>query len=448
MRIPDWRLSHLPVPAFVCRRDGKLLGFNGGAPSMLGTFGLNNGSSPFDQLLWDETTGDARPGRDLLSAAIGAPQHNQHIQVRRADGTRYRIMIGLQAIRTQADRTVAVLCCPGSLGEDASMRVVVARHAAIIQNSDDAILSKDLNGVITSWNPAAERIFGYTAEEAIGRPVLMLIPPGRLDEEPEILDRLRRGERIDHYETMRVRKDGTSINMSLTVSPIRSPDGTIVGASKIGRDITEQYRARERQELLMREINHRVNNVFAITNAIVALSTPFAATAKDLSRAVRERLDALSRAQRLSRPGLAGEDLATATTTIAALVDTIAQPYETKEAPTRIRFQGPDVTVAGGAVSNLALVIHEFAANAAKYGALSQPEGTVDLAWKTDGAKLTLTWVEQGGPPIASAPTTTGFGSLLSRRIVLDQFGGAMNLDWRPSGLVATLSVPVTNLTH
>ena len=448
MKIPDWRLSDLPVPGFVCRRDGTLLSFNGAAPSMLGTFGLTGGSSPFDQFLWDENAGAAQSGRALLAAGVEAHQYNQHIQVRRPDGTRYRIIIGLQPIRTRAGRTVALLCCPSTAGEDTSMRVMVARHAAIIQDSDDAILSKDLNGIITSWNPGAERIFGYTADEAIGKSVAMLIPAGRLNEEPEILGRLRRGERIDHYETVRVRKDGVEIHVSLTVSPIRAPDGTIVGASKIARDITEQQRARERQDLLMRVINHRVNNVFAITNAIVALSTPFAASATDLSRAVRERLDALSRAQRLSRPGLAGESLAAAETTITDLADTIAQPYEREASARRIRFQGPEIAVAGGAVSNLALVFHELAANAAKYGALSQPGGTVNLTWRIDGAHAALTWEEQGGPAIACTPTATGFGTLLSRRIVIDQFGGTMTLDWRPSGVVAVLSVPIEKLTR
>lgn len=120
---------------------------------------------------------------------------------------------------------------------------VAALLAAIINSSDDAIISKDLNGIITSWNKGAERVFGYTAEETIGRSVTMLIPPERLKEEPKILERLRRGERVDHFETIRVRKDGTLINISLTISPIRDTQGRIVGASKIARDITDRKHA-------------------------------------------------------------------------------------------------------------------------------------------------------------------------------------------------------------
>ena len=117
--------------------------------------------------------------------------------------------------------------------------------AAIVESSDDAIISKTLEGVITSWNGGAERLFGYTAEEVIGKSVTLLIPPSQIDEEPTILEKLRRGERIDHYETVRVRKDGTVLHVSLTVSPIKDGVGTIIGASKIARDITQRKREEE-----------------------------------------------------------------------------------------------------------------------------------------------------------------------------------------------------------
>jgi PAS domain S-box-containing protein len=116
--------------------------------------------------------------------------------------------------------------------------------AALIESADDAIISKTLDGIITSWNEGARRIFGYEADEVIGKSVTILIPEGHLDEEPAILAKLRAGRRIEHYETIRVRKDGRLIDISLTVSPIKGPDGKIVGASKIARDITEQRQAR------------------------------------------------------------------------------------------------------------------------------------------------------------------------------------------------------------
>jgi PAS domain S-box-containing protein len=120
--------------------------------------------------------------------------------------------------------------------------------SAIVESSDDAIASKDFNGVITSWNKGAERLFGYTAAEAIGKSVAILIPEERLDEEPGILEKIRSGQSLEHYETVRRRKDGTPVDISLTVSPIRNAEGKIVGASKIARDIGEKIQAREKLE--------------------------------------------------------------------------------------------------------------------------------------------------------------------------------------------------------
>ncbi len=121
--------------------------------------------------------------------------------------------------------------------------------AAIVASSDDAIISKTLQGIVTSWNVGAERLFGYTAKEAIGKSITMLIPPDRKAEEEMILSRLRRGERVDHYETVRRAKDGRLIDISLTISPIRNDAGALVGASKVARDISVQKRAlRELEE--------------------------------------------------------------------------------------------------------------------------------------------------------------------------------------------------------
>ena len=131
-------------------------------------------------------------------------------------------------------------------------QIALLRLAAIVESSDDAIVSKDLNGIINSWNKGAERILGYTAEEVIGKPITILIPADRQDEETEILERIRRGERIEHFETVRRRKDGSLINVSLTVSPIKNERGEVIGASKIARDITQ---SKEAQEQLRRALD-------------------------------------------------------------------------------------------------------------------------------------------------------------------------------------------------
>src|SRR6516162_2498178 len=128
--------------------------------------------------------------------------------------------------------------------------------ASIVESSDDAIISKDLDGIITSWNKGAERLFGHAAEEAVGKPITILIPPDRRSEECMILKRITRGERIEHFETVRERKDGSSIVVLLTVSPVKNVESRIVGASKIARDITERNHAEAREKVLMAELTH------------------------------------------------------------------------------------------------------------------------------------------------------------------------------------------------
>ncbi len=136
--------------------------------------------------------------------------------------------------------------------------------AALIESADDSIISKTLDGFITSWNKGAERIFGYQAEEIIGQPALNLIPPDYHDEEPRILQRIRSGERVEHYETLRVRKDGSLVDVSLTISPIKRPDGEIIGASQIARDITKLKQAEQ-------ALRDSENHLRLITNALPVL---------------------------------------------------------------------------------------------------------------------------------------------------------------------------------
>jgi PAS domain S-box-containing protein len=175
------------------------------------------------------------------------------------------------------------------LSDRKSNEHAIQRLAAIVESSDDAILTKDLNGIITSWNTGAQRLFGYTAEEAIGKSVTMLIPMDRQDEEPRILSRIRSGERVDHYETIRRRKDGSLVEISISVSPLKNSEGTIVGASKIARDITDRKRAQEQQQLLLREMDHRVKNLFTLASSVVTLSARTADTPEGLAAAIRDR---------------------------------------------------------------------------------------------------------------------------------------------------------------
>ena len=339
----------------------------------------------------------------------------------------------------------------GGIGGDRLTDDRAAQHyAAIIEWSDDAIISKDLNGVIMSWNQGAQRLFGYTAGEVIGTPVTILIPEDRYDEEPMILDRIRRGERIDHYETVRQRKDGTLVNISLTVSPIRDDNGLIVGASKIARDITERIRAQERQDLLLREMDHRVKNLFALAMSVVTLSARSAATVKDLAESTRERLAALARAHSLTlaQGPKAAPEIAKPTT-LYSLIQAITAPHEDRGDVRllRVSIVGCDMDISGAAISSLALLLHEFATNSAKYGALSESQGKVEVHCANHGETVVLTWTERGGPAVAAPSDSEGFGAILTRAAVQGQLAGKISYDWRPQGLAISLSVPRARLT-
>ena len=307
------------------------------------------------------------------------------------------------------------------------------RLAAVVEFSDDAILTKDLDGVITSWNRGAERLFGYKAGEMIGRPIIILIPHNRHDEEREILGRIRRGEHV-HYEAVRQRKDGSLLDISMTVSPLKDAAGKIVGASKIARDITERRRAQERQKLLINEIQHRIKNTLATVQAIATQTLHNAPAERD---AFVARLHALAGAHDLLRDDNWHE---------AALNDLVGEALNAFQDKHRERFfiDGPDgIFLDAQKSSLLVMALHELATNAVKYGALSNEIGKVRVVWEIlaggPAKRFRLCWTESGGPPV-NPPKQKGFGSLLIERALQNQLGQA-RLDFDPQGLVCSIEI-------
>jgi PAS domain S-box-containing protein len=313
---------------------------------------------------------------------------------------------------------------------------VRGRLAAIVESSDDAIISKDLNGRIMSWNEAAEHLFGYLSEEAIGKSITMLIPEGHMDEETHIIGRIRRGERVQHYETVRQRKDGSLIDISLTVSPIRNLHGEVIGASKIARDISDRRRADEHKTLLIHELNHRVKNTLATVQSLALQSL------RDGQSSGRDdfegRLIALARAHDI----LTNENWQG-----AWLEDVAGQAMEAFSASeNRVTLQGPAVRLTAKQSLAISMALHELATNAAKYGALSDGKGRVAIAWHmTNGpapARLHLVWTEEGGPPVGK-PTKQGFGSRMISRSLANELAGTAELEFRPEGVVCSISTPI-----
>jgi two-component sensor histidine kinase len=271
----------------------------------------------------------------------------------------------------------------------------------------------------------------------------MLIPPDRIDEEEKILNRIRRGERIDHYETIRRRKDGMLIDISLTVSPVIDAAGKITGASKIARDITDRRKAQEQHELLFREMDHRIRNLFAVAGSVVTLSERSADSPQELVSIIRDRLGALARAHALTLPKRLDQSVQTEqSTTLQSLIRTILSPYEeaNSTAP-RIVINGPDVPVSASLATGLALLLHEFATNAAKYGSLSNATGHIDITCAEANDVFSLTWTERGGPRIEREPPSQGFGSHLAKATVVGRLRGELAREWNPDGLTIRLSV-------
>ncbi|MDE2184095.1 MAG: PAS domain S-box protein [Alphaproteobacteria bacterium] len=448
-------LEALPVAVYVTEAEGRVIYWNqeaerlwGKAPQLGVTqwwgswrlFRPDHSPMPQDEYPVAMAMKERRAIRGVEALAL------------RPDGTFVRLL-SYPAPLFNEDVLVGVVNILVDITKRDSTNYFQQRLSAIVEWSEDAIISKDLDGVITSWNLSAQRLFGYTAAEAVGRPVTILIPNDRLQEEKTILDRIRRGGRVMSYETIRRRKDGTFVDVSLTISPLHDASGRIVGASKIARDITERRRAQQYQKLLLGEMSHRVKNLLAVAAGLVSLSARTARTPAELAKSVQERLGAYSRAHELTRPDMTTAKSGGATTaTIPTLVQTIIAPYVEAcgaAGTTNVTVEGPEIPADGDAVPNLALVLHEFTTNAAKYGALSQPGGTVRITFRIDNGMLELIWREEGGPPVEEIPERTGFGSLLASRTVEGQLHGSLEREWRREGVVITLRVPADRLsTH
>ena len=304
-----------------------------------------------------------------------------------------------------------------------------ARLAAIVTSSEDAIISNSLTGIVTSWNRGAERLLGYNAEEMIGQPVSRIIPQDLAAEAFTTLGRVGRGEAIDPYESVRLRKDGGRIHVSLTVSPIRSAAGQVSGSSTIARDITERRNWDQRQAMLLRELSHRVKNTMAVVQSMTRQTLRTTSDPKAFAEAFEGRIRSLAAAHTLLTDNeWRGAMLADVIRIqLGGIVDDMAK---------RFTLRGPGVLLPAEAATQLGLVLHELGTNAAKHGALSKPGGTIAVGWTASGGKLRLAWRERGGPRIDAAPSHKGFGTVL-----IDSSAVTVSRRFDPAGLTCRLDI-------
>ncbi|WP_175494007.1 sensor histidine kinase [Microvirga guangxiensis] len=219
-----------------------------------------------------------------------------------------------------------------------------------------------------------------------------------------------------------------------------------VTLSGVVSDITDRHAFEEAQQLLTRELNHRVKNLFAIANGMVSMTARTAKDPKEMATALRGRLSALSRAHELVQPAAAMMHGSGADVELARLCEAVLEPYR-QSGTDRVAIEGPSVRIGSTTTTSLALVLHELATNAAKYGSLSIPEGHLSIQWTIHDGTVDLLWTERDGPPVESAPDFQGFGTQLSQRSIAGQLGGTLEQEWLSEGLRVHMTLPLSRLT-
>ena len=432
-------IDSLPMAAFATDAAGRVIRHNAAAAALWGRSPAPHEarwSGAWRLLDAEGATLDpaASPAARMLAA--GHPPAAAVLVAERPDGSRTAFLPRPALLRGPDGSVAGVLELMLEVPATDASDLAAARLAAIVSSSDDAIVGKSLDGRVTSWNDGAERIFGWSPEEMIGQPILRIIPPELRFEEEEILARLRRGERIAHFDTERVAKDGRRLAVSLTVSPIRDATGRVVGASKIARDVTARKQAEVTQRHLLEELNHRVRNTLATIQAIAGQSLRRAASPEAFVLSFGGRVQALARVHDLLIAGeMAGVDL-------AAILEVELGPDATRGAA-----EGPAVMLDPRMAVQVALVLHELAENARRHGVLARPEGRLEVGWRVEagpgGRRLVLDWREPGAPAPAPAPLAApGFGFALIERSLAANGGTALRRD-EEDGLAWEIVLPL-----
>ena len=316
---------------------------------------------------------------------------------------------------------------------DLSRQQLRLRHDAIINSSADAIYSLTLGGTIATWNRAAEQLYGYTAQEVLGRNVDLLFPALEQDK-PEIAASLIIEDKLRHHETTRIAKSGKRIDVALSLAPIPGAGGNVEGVSVIARDITERKEVEARQELLTRELQHRTKNQLAVILSIAQQTFSRGRSTDEAREVFSSRLRSLANATSL---------LTDSSWDGASLKDLIVN--ELSIFSERLAIEGPYIALSPSAAQSFALIIHELCTNASKHGAFSIPAGQVSIQWmigdNTGDSRFTFRWQERGGPRV-HPPQHTSFGTTLLQLAL----GGAdrpASIDYAPEGLVYEIEAPL-----
>ena len=306
---------------------------------------------------------------------------------------------------------------------------------SVVENSDDAIISKTLDGIIISWNTGAEKIFGHSRIEAIGQLIKLIIPEDRLHEEDEIIAKLRSGKRVERFETVRRRSDGTPVYVEVTVSPVFGSAGRIIGASKIARDIGERKRHLEEQVLLAREMQHRVKNLLSIVKGLITICRRKADSVNDFADELGDRIVALGAAQELVL-----QQPENSKATLSEVIEAVLAPYRDDAS---VRVEASDAIVGPRSSTSLALLLHELATNAVKYGGLSDSSGQLIISISEGDGTVLIDWREKNA---MNDSGEEGFGTEL-QRIALQGLGGSAEKRWDSGERAVMISLPRAQLS-
>nr|WP_306268873.1 GAF domain-containing protein [Pararhizobium sp. IMCC3301] len=318
--------------------------------------------------------------------------------------------------------------------------------ALLLDATADGFYAVDTEGKTTRCNSSFLRMLGFeTEDDVVGKQLHAIIHHSHADgthyphDECPIYHVAKTGEMAHVDDEVFFRTDGTSFHVEYWVRPVIW-QGELQGAVCNIIDISERKRAEEVRQLLLRELNHRVKNLFAVTSGMIQMTARHSKDVNEMAKALGGRLMSLARAHELVTSSIESQQKSTAPTQLCLLIEAVMEPH-TGMHQDALRLAGPDVDVGPTATTSLALILHELATNAAKYGALSTSNGTVAISWSLDETGLSVTWKESGGPPVAGPPERDGFGSQLARLSARGQLGGGIDYVWHPEGLEILLTV-------
>ncbi len=380
-----------------------------------------------DKIIHPDDIGPWRAANDESLAPGGKLEIEFRVNLPR-NGMRWFLSRG-EVVRAENH---SALECYGVLVDITERKIAesaAARLAAIVTSSEDAIISTDVSGIVTSWNGSAERLLGFCAKEMTGQPISLIFPPEMAGEPSIAASAARNGGNTAPYESTRLRKDGSQVDLLLTVSPIRDASGTLSGTSTIARDITERKTWEKHQAMLMRELSHRVKNTLAVIQAMTRQTLRSTSDPKAFAEAFEGRIRSLAASHALlTDSDWRGASLANI---IKDQLSGVADDFDQ-----RFSLRGPDVLLPAETATQLGLLMHELATNATKYGALSTAAGRVGIVWAASEGKLRLTWRERGGPKIETPPQRTGFGTAL-----IDSSVARIHRRYDPLGLICRIQL-------